>query len=271
MEPRFTPLDRAGASLLADAPRSLASRGACGALAAKFHDALTPRASESEIVWYREHLPSDAGTLLAAMCSSGRLLLPLLQAGLSLHGVDTSEAMLSSCAERCRIAGFDAQLFRQDVVTLNLPFRYGAAFVAAGTFQLLERSAAHDALSSLRAHLIEPAVLLLDLFVPESALHPPGAPVVEVGRAVLADGSLVVRRSETLTDPERRQVLISSRYEQRVAGRIVAREDEAQALTWYNEQEMLAMLRANGYRNIRIEAAACPDLPGQRFAVSSRG
>ena len=257
--------------MLADAPHSFASRGARGTLAAKFHDALAPRASPSEIAWYREHLPGDAGTLLAAMCGSGRLLLPLLQAGLSIHGVDTSEAMLSSCAARCGSVGFDAQLFRQDVATLNLPFRYGAAFVAAGAFQLLERSAARDALASLRAHLIEPAVLLLDLFVPESALHPPGAPVVEVGRAVLEDASFIVRRSEMQTDPKRRQVLTSSRYEQRVAGRIVAREDEAQALSWYGEEEMAAMLRASGYRDIRIEAAACPDLSGRRFAMSSRG
>lgn len=256
--------------MLADAPRSFAPGGAYGSLAAKFQDALTPHASESEIAWYREHLPSDAGTLLAAMCGSGRLLLPLLQAGLSVHGVDASEAMLSSCAARCRSADFDAQLFRQNVTKLNLPFRYGAAFVGSGAFQLLESSAARDALASLRAHLIEPAVLLFDLFVPESALHPPGAPVVEVLRAVLEDASLVVHRSETLTDPKRRQVLTSSRYEQRVAGRIVAREDEEQALTWYSEEEIEAMLRNGGYRDIRTEAAAWPGPSGRRFAVSAR-
>jgi hypothetical protein len=157
------------------------------------------------------------------------------------------------------------------VAKLNLPFRYGAVFIAAGSFQVLARSAALDALASLRAHLIEPSVLLLDLFVPDAALHPPGAPVVEVGHATLADASLVVRRSETQADPKRRQVVTSSRYEHRVAGRIVAREDEAQALTWYSEEEIAAMLGDGGYRDIRIEAAEWPGPPGQHFAVSARG
>ena len=230
-----------------------------------------PCAGESEIAWYRERLPRDAGSVLAAMCGSGRLLLPLLREGLSVHGVDASEAVLKSCAERCRIAGFDPQLFRQDVAMLNLPFRYGAAFIAAGAFQLLARSAASDALASLRAHLIEPSVLLLDLLVPDAAVHPPGAAVVEVGHATLADASLVVRRSETQADPKRRQVLTRSRYEHRVSGRIVAREDEAQALTWYSEEEIVGRLRDEGYRDVRIEAAAWPSPPGRHFAVSARG
>ena len=272
MDPRSsTPLERPHAGLLVETARTVSSSPARGDLVAKFHDALTPRASESEIAWYRRRLPGDAGTLLTAMCGSGRLLLPLLQAGLSVHGVDASEAMLASCAERCRIAGFDPQLFRQDVAKLNLPFRYCAAFVGAGSFQLLARPAARDALASLRAHLIEPSVLLLDLFVPDAALHPPGAPVVEVGHATLADSSLVVRRSETQADPKRRRLLTSSRYEHRVAGRIVAREDEEQALTWYSEEEIAAMLGDEGYRNVRIETAEWPGPPGQHFAVSARG
>jgi len=272
MEPRpLTPPERRGAALRAHRLRSFASGRPRGSLAARFHDALTPRAGEVELAWYRERLPRDAGTTLAAMCGSGWLLLPLLREGFAVHGVDTSEAVLERCAERCRIGGFRPQLFRQDVAALNLPFRYAAAFVPAGSFQLLPRPAARDALASLRAHLVEPSILLLDLFVPEAVAHPPGAPVVEVDHVALEDASLFVRRSETLIDANRRQILTTSRYEQRVAGRIVAREDEAQALTWYVEEEIAAMLRDEGYRDVRIETAAWPSPPGRHFAVCARG
>jgi hypothetical protein len=224
-----------------------------------------------EVAWYRARLPRDAGALLEAMAGSGRLLLPLTDEGFRVHGVDVSEPMLASCATRLRAAGRDVQLFRQDIVTLNLPFRYGAAFVAAGSFQLLTgRAAARDALARLRAHLIEPALLLLDLFVPDAALHPPGAPVVEVSSVALSDGSQIVHRSETTTDPERRRIRTESRYERRLAGRIVAREDELLTLTWHTEQEMVAMLRGEGYRDIRIEPPAWPREQGRHFAVSAR-
>jgi Methyltransferase domain len=244
---------------------------AYGPLSTLYYDAATPRAAEPEVAWYRARLPRNAGALLEAMAGSGRLLLPLTEEGFRVHGVDVSEPMLASCAARLGAAGHDVQLFRQDVVALNLPFRYGAAFVAAGSFQLLTgRAAARDALARLRAHLIEPALLLLDLFVPDAALHPPGAPVVEVSSVALSDGSQIVHRSETATDPERRRIRTESRYERRLAGRIVAREDELLTLTWHTEQEMVAMLRGEGYRDIRIEPPAWPRDQGRHYAVTAR-
>ena len=70
------------------------------------------------------------------------------------------------------------------------------------------------------------AMLLLDLFVPDAAQHPPGAPVIEVSSVTLPDASQIVHRAEATTDPERRRTYCVSRYERRVAGRIVAREDD---------------------------------------------
>ena len=204
------------------------------------------------------------------MSGSGPLIVPLLEAGFSVDAVDESEGLLASWSERCKLARFDIPLLRQKVATLNLPFRYAAAIVAGGSLQLLAPDAPCKALACLRAHLVEPAVLLLDLYVPEAAVHTPGAPVVEVKNAPLADGSIIVRRSETVTDPKRRQLLTTSRYEHRVGGRIVARQDESKALTWYSEEEIETMLRHAGYGDIRIETTDWRDFAGQRYAVSAR-
>ena len=126
-------------------------------------------------------LPRDAGTLLDAMTGSGGLLVPLLDAGFNVHGADASETALARCSARLKSIGRSTQLFRQSVTALNLPFRYGAAFISGGAFQsLTERVAALDALLRIRAHLIDPGLLLLDLFVPGEAAHPPGAPIVEL-------------------------------------------------------------------------------------------
>ncbi len=239
-----------------------------GALATRFYDADTPRAGDPELAWYRQRLPRDAGPVLEAMCGSGRLLVPLAEAGSRVHGVDTSEAMLASCAARLRNAGLDAPLFRQSIAELNLPFRYVAAFVAAGSLQLLTaRDALRDALACLRAHLVEPAVLLLDLFVPEAAQHPPGAPVIEFRNVLLADGSQIMHRCETDADAKRRRIQVASRYERRQEGRIVERADETIAYTWHSEDEMLSHLRAAGYSSVRIEPPAWPRGDGRGYAV----
>ena len=262
-----------GADLKQSAARSSPqSAGAYGPLSTLFYDAAYPRAAEAEIAWYRMRLPRDAGPVLEAMAGSGRLLLPLTQEGFNVHGVDQSEAMLASCAARLAAVGRDARLFRQNLALLNLPSRYGAAFIAAGSFQLLTaREAATDALTCLRAHLVGPAMLLLDLFVPDAAQHPPGAPVVEVSNVTLSDGSQIVHRAEATTDPERRRTHCVSRYERRVAGRIVAREDESVAFTWYAEDEIVALLRGAGYSDVRVAPPAWPREHGRHFAVSARG
>jgi hypothetical protein len=249
---------------------------AYGRLCTLFYDADKPRASEAEVAWYIARVPKDAGPSLEAMSGSGRLLIPLLQRGRNVHGADMSPAMIASCEERLGAAGLATPLFRQDVATLNLPFRYVAAMVAGGSFQLLtDQVAARKALERLRAHLVDPGLLLMDLYVPAEAAHPPGAPVVQVQTIALADGTKVARRSEVFVDVEGRRIDVRSRYEQRERATITAREDETLAVTWYSEDEIVALLRDAGYRDVTIgEPAQTPDEATpegeRRFSVSAR-
>lgn len=226
---------------------------AYGRLCTLFYDADKPSASAAEVAWYGERLPRDAGPSLEVMAGSGRLLIPLLQQGFNLHGTDASPAMLASCEARLAAAALKTPLFRQDAVTLNLPFRYAAAFIAAGSFQLLvDPVAAQKALERIRAHLVAPGVLLMDLHVPAEAVHPPGAPLVNVQTVSLPDGTKIARRSEMFVDAEGRRLDVRSRYEQRERATIMAREDEALALTWYTEDEIVALLGDAGYRDVIV-------------------
>lgn len=236
-----------------------------------FYDAVRPRASDAEVRWYVAHLPRDAGPVLDAMAGSGRLLVPLLEAGLLVHGVDPSEAMLASCEKRLAAAGRATRLYRQSVAALNLPARYAAAFIAAGAFQLLaDPIAALDALLRLRAHLIEPGLLLLDLFMPTQAEHPPGAPIVEVRTVTPGDGVQIGLRSETFLNVDRRRIDVKTRYERRDRAAITAREDETRALTWYSEEEAVTLLRDAGYREPWTEPLAWSRDGGRHFAVGAK-
>ena len=246
-----------------------------GRLCTLFHDTDAPRASDAEVAWYVARLPQN-GASLEAMSGSGRLLIPLLQQGRNVHGADLSPAMVESCAARLSAAGLATPLFRQDVVTLNLPFRYVAAIFAAGSFQLLaDPLSAHKALERVRAHLVDPGLLLMDLYVPAAAAHPPGAPVVQVQTVALPDGTKIARRSEVFVNVDGRRIDIKSRYEQRERATIAAREDEAIAITWYSEDEIVALLRDAGYRDVAIaEAAADRGLEApegeRKFSVSAK-
>jgi len=231
--------------------------GGYGPLCQAFYDADKPRAGDAEIAWYLDRLPRNAGAVLEPMCGSGRLLIPLAERGLALHGVDNSPAMLDACRARLAAAGVEATLVRQDVVALNLPFRYAAAFIAAGSFQLIaDPGEARSTLARVRAHLVPPRVLLMDLFVPDAALHRPGAPEVEIRSVRDANGARITVRSESSVDAEARLLSMQLRYERRTGSGGIEREDESLAFTWYDEDEISTLLGAAGFDTVSIEPPA---------------
>lgn len=224
-----------------------------GALGALFYDAERAPVRDAELRWYAERLPRDSGNVLELMCGSGRLLLPLLRAGYAIHGVDPSPALLESCAARIAAAHLDATLVRQDMHELNLPFRYGAALVAGGAFQrLTDPIDARSALARLRAHLVHPGILLLDLFVPAPGAQRLGAALVELRTARLADGTRIALRSETTTYSEERIARTRNRYVHRRGTSRLAEETESTAFTWYPPDEIAALVADSGFPSVEI-------------------
>jgi ubiquinone/menaquinone biosynthesis C-methylase UbiE len=245
---------------------------AYGPLCTLFYDADKPRAGDDELTFYLDRLPDDSGPALEAMCGSGRLLVPLAASGRNMHGVDVSPSMLASCEARLGDAGLRATLFRQNVADLNLPFRYGAAIIAAGSFQLLtDPSAARAALERIRAHLVPPARLLLDLFVPPEGAQRLGAPLVEVRSAQLPDGTRIALRSETTMFAEARLARTASRYVRRRGSKHLGEENEATAFTWYSPDEIIALVKEAGFSDVEVgpPARAADDVTG--YTVVANG
>ena len=195
-----------GADLNRAASRTPAFAPVEGALAAAFRDIDHPTIGEAQIRWYAERLPRDRGPVLITMAGSARLLIALAEQGFRVHGIDELASTVERCAATVAERGLDAPLFRQSLATLNLPFRYAAAIVAGESIQALEgRHRAVAALDRLRAHLVAPAMLLIEFSLPHAALHPTGAPAVEFSSIALADGSHILRRREISADAEARR------------------------------------------------------------------
>jgi ubiquinone/menaquinone biosynthesis C-methylase UbiE len=264
-----------------DSPRGAAQRrtpqawgdhtNAAGPLRARFGAAGEPRASTAEVDWYRERLPRDAGPCLEVMCGYGRLLVPLVEAGLNVHGVDISPAMLAECEAGLTRAALAAPLFRQDVAELNVPFRYAAASIPGGAFQRLtdvERALA--ALLRIRAHLVDPALLCIDLYVPAERVQRIAAPQIEVRTATLADGSRIALRSETTMLPDVRLARTANRYVLRRGNDLVAEENETVSVTWYAEDEIAALLADAGFRDVKLHSSPRESGEDRTFCVSAR-
>ena len=242
---------------------------AFGPLSTLYHAADRPRAAEAEIAWYTQHLPPGALNL-QLMCGYGRLLVPLTASGCKIHGVDLSSAMLARCEAILGADGLTAPTFRQDIVQMNLPFRYGCAFVAGGSFQLITDPAAMAAaLERIRAHLVDPGILYVECVIPAGATQRLGAPLVEVRTVKLADGTQIALRSETTWWADARLARAENRYAHRRGAQRLAEEHETVTMTWYTPDEIMELMRAAGFREVEAGAAPVDNDEGEAFTVTA--
>ncbi len=242
-----------------------------GPLGTRFRQALQPRAPATEIDWYQAQLPDAGGPALALFCGYGRLLVPLAAAGRNIHGIDASAAAVEACEAALADAGAAAAIFRQDVAQMNLPLRYGCAFAADGAFQrLTEPAATALALERARAHLVAPGRLILDCHAPPLSLQRQGAPLVEVRSVTLPDATQIVLRSETTCWPDARMVRSDRRYALRRGAQRLAEEHETRAMTWYEPDELAALVEAAGFLDVAVAPSPRVDAETQPFVVTAR-
>jgi SAM-dependent methyltransferase len=114
------------------------------------------------------------GPILELAVGTGRLAIPLAEAGHLVTGVDIDPAMLDRARERVRgNAGEDRlTLVEADIVGLRLPGdpRYGLAFIALNSLLVLPtRAAQRAAVRTLADHLDPGGLAVIDVWLPDGA------------------------------------------------------------------------------------------------------
>jgi SAM-dependent methyltransferase len=221
-----------------------------GELCTLFYDMDKPTAPALALEWYVQRLPRES--VLEPMCGSGRFLVPLLQQGFKVTGVDPSAAMLDACRARLGALELSAPLFQQSLQELNLPGRYAAAFIPASSFCLIvEPDEALEALQRLRRHLLPGAPLLLEFEQPRLDARPGSS------SRIVTRGSTQIRlESRSEYDAQTGIETFFNRYELKKSGRVVQTESEILKLCSYKPQALESLLLKAGFQAIKIEHPA---------------
>lgn len=126
-----------------------------------------------DLPFLREMARRTDGPLLELMCGTGRLLLPLAEAGFTITGVDSSPAMLAIARAHVEEAGLTDRvtLIEGDVRNVALPAAtFAMAFIGVNSFMHLETVRDQLAcLSNVRHALQRHGLLIIDLFNPNPA------------------------------------------------------------------------------------------------------
>lgn len=222
-------------------------------LEAKLHDLFWAEEGEpAELPLIRQFLQAYPGTTLELGCGSGRLLLPLLEEGYLIEGLDNSAEMLQLCEQN---AGDSLPVLHhgslEDFQTGSL---YGAIMIPAFTLQFVPVEKLPVVLENMKSHLQPGGALYITTFIPWAEI----TGELEAGKWFLdqemklgAAGTKrqtarchtrfqIKRLSQQLTREHRYRTFSSQ-------GRPLETTETKHQLTWYWPREMEALLKKAGF------------------------
>jgi SAM-dependent methyltransferase len=229
------------------------SLGSYGKLATEVYDIDKPIGrSFGDVEFYLERLRSCVGRILEPAVGTGRVLIPLLEAGLVVEGVDSSHEMLAVCRARCAERGLEPALHEADIRSLSLPDRYEAIIVPAGSFLLIERrEESLDALKRFREFLVPGGRLILDIELQTDFR----TDVVSTRTWETPQGETITIESKLVEVNFVEQYTVSHlRYDKWRDGELVKTELQRFPLRWYGLEEFELVLKSVGFIDVVVSA-----------------
>ncbi|KIL41841.1 methyltransferase [Gordoniibacillus kamchatkensis] len=207
-----------------------------------------------DIEYYRDRLKKCKGRILEAMVGTGRVMIPLLESGLNVDGVDYSPEMLASCRQRCEERKLAANLYESTLQELSLPEKYEAIIIPAGSFLLIEkREESINALKRLYHHLQPGGRLILDLFLPDTNFE--CGQFGGTSTFALSNGDIIIMEGKLVEADLYNQYKVSFlKYEKWRNGALIQTELQRFALRWYGVEEFKLVLESIGFSDVVVSA-----------------
>ncbi|MBS21727.1 MAG: hypothetical protein CL739_06495 [Chloroflexi bacterium] len=126
---------------------------------------------DNDINFYTNKFKELGGKVLEIGCGTGRVTIPLLEAGADITAVDYSQKMLEQLESKIGSTNVSIEIVLQDVRRLHLENKYNLIIFPYRGFQsLLSVEDQINALTSIRDHLNFGGRLIIDLFLPSRDL-----------------------------------------------------------------------------------------------------
>jgi SAM-dependent methyltransferase len=122
------------------------------------------------------------GPVLDVCCGTGRILIPCMQAGVDIEGVDLYEGMLTRLRAKAAGLGLSPRLHRADMSDFSLSRRFALVMIPFNAFiHNMTQESQIRCLTRCRQHLLPGGVLAYDTFFPslEYFSQPEGTRVLE--------------------------------------------------------------------------------------------
>jgi len=165
-----------------------------------------------DIPFYMRYAEETCGPILELACGTGRVLIPIAEAGFKVHGLDLSGNMLEVAKRKITEKNLwdRVTLSRGDMADFDLPVKgFGMAFVAVRSFMhLFTQESQLGCLSCVMRHLRPGGLLLMDLYSPRfiKLAQPPEEEFSFRREFTLPNGNRVVHKRRFLGTDQLNQI-----------------------------------------------------------------
>lgn len=205
----------------------------------------------SDVDFYRSLAYRTKGPILEFMCGTGRVALPLAEAGYAVTGVDSSPQMLALAQQaHDRDPSIPLTLFHGDIRNWASDTRYSLAIVALNSFMhMLNVEDQLAALGTLHAALRPTGTLVIDLFNPDMRALPDYHGDVMLDKTFsLPDGRTVQKFVAQWADVAQQLINVVFMYDIIDSNQRVERQSAAFAMRWLWRYEIEHLLARAGFQ-----------------------
>ncbi|HZR25338.1 MAG TPA: class I SAM-dependent methyltransferase [Vicinamibacterales bacterium] len=237
------------------------------------YDAVTPGPFQGDVDWYRRQAEASGGPVLELGAGTGRVTLPIADAGISIHALDLNRAMLDALtaklATRPEAVRQRVTIVTADMRTFELAERF--ALVIAPFRAFLHNITEADRLACLRRvrdHLRRGGRFAFNVFHPSlEMMSRHTGPLAGVWRVrethALPGGGFVVRSEANRYDTVNQIVHSLHRYEEYSADGVQVRTSLHRLdLAYLYPPDIRRLLTEAGFANITIAGS----FDGREFA-----
>ena len=195
---------------------------------------------------FKKYRKAKIRTILDVGCGTANHMIPLIESGYSVTGVDASSQMLKIAREKLNRAGFNADFIQDNSQTFTINRKFDAVICL---FSVINYAAANgDILRTLKnicAHMKRTSLFIFD-FWNASAVVDYYKPRKK--NRFQKNGMEIERSSATTLYPSQKRCEVDYTCTLRQNGRVLRRDKEKHVLRYFSPEEMMDYLNRAGFK-----------------------
>lgn len=224
---------------------------------AEYYDYISP-GHKGDVEFYVEEARGAGSPVLELACGTGRLLLPVAQAGIEVTGLDISQPMLTVAKRKIAAQPRDVQnritIQEGDMRGFELGRKFKLAFIAYGSFlHILTPEDQRKTITVIREHLEDAGKLIINIFDPRwdiiaAHMGPGGTSLRRLAKFRNQAGHDVVVWDSRLYDPGNQMATQDRMFEELdEEGNVIGKRYSTIELRWSYRWEMQYLFELCGF------------------------